>query len=687
MQVIGVDTGGTFTDTVVRTADGRVLAGKALSVPGAPERGVLESLADAADALGTTRSDLLAGTDVLAHGTTVGLNALLTGRGARVGVLTTLGFESTLAIARAAKVHGLTADELTVPARWAKADLLVPRHLVRGIEERIDARGEVVRPIDLEQAAVAVHELLAAGVEAFAICLLWSIADPRHEAALEALVRELAPGRHVSVSSRLAPRLGEYERTSTVVLDAYVGPLVAGYLDRLDGALRADGFGGRLLVMRMGGGVQPVATAVAMPVTTLHSGPVGGVVAARGLGAALGHADVVTADVGGTSFDVGLVLGGEVQYAARPMIERHPLAVPVVDVTSIAIGGGSIAWIDPGLGALRVGPDSAGADPGPACYGRGGRAPTLTDAAVVLGYVDRLQIPLDRDAARAAVATIAAPLGVSVEETADGIVEVACEHMRELVRRTTVQRGFDPADFTLYAFGGAGGQYVGRFLADAGVRAAVVPALAAGFSAVGAATGDLRAAAHLDIAPGPLAERIEPINAALVALAADATDQLGAGTPAVLEHTVSLRFLRQTESVEVAVGGGELRPDAVDGLLAAFRRRYEEIVGRGTARADTPVEVIGVAVHAVVPAPVTTATGPGAPTRAGDARGATTPRRDIWMAGTVRAVPVHDWAGLAAGQQVGGPAVIEAPHTTVVVHPGQVVTVDAAANLRIEGAG
>jgi N-methylhydantoinase A len=677
MRVIGVDTGGTFTDTVVRSDDGPLATGKALSVPQAPELGVLASLDDAAAALGLTRQELLAGTDVFAHGTTVGLNALLTGRGARVGVLTTSGFESTLAIARAAKVHGLTADELTVPSRWSKAELLVPRHLVRGVDERIDAHGTVLRPIDLEQAAGAVRELLDARVEAIAICLLWSVVDSRHELALEQLVRELAPHLHVSVSSRLAPRLGEYERTSTVVLDASVGPLVAGYLQRLDGALRADRFDGRLLVMRMGGGVQPLATAMRMPVTSLHSGPVGGVIAAQRLGTALGERDIVTADVGGTSFDVGLVLGGEVQYASRPMIERHPLAVPVVDVTSIAIGGGSIAWIDDTLGALRVGPHSAGADPGPACYGRGGTAPTLTDAAVVLGYVDRLQFALDRQAARDAVATIAAPLGLSIEEAADGIVEIGCEHMRELVRRTTVQRGFDPADFTLYAFGGAGGQYVGRFLVEAGVRAVVVPALAPAFSAYGAAAGDLRAAAQTDIAPGALPDRLEALDAAFATLALDARARLG-DDAATTVRTVSLRFLRQPEAIEVAAPDEPLRPDHVDGMIAAFHRRYEEIVGRDTARVETPVEVIGATVHAVVPSGADAAATPG------DGHGKPSRRREIWFAGGRRGVDVYEWSDLAAGQGIDGPVAIESAHTTVIVHPNQQATVDAGLNLRIE---
>src|SRR6185437_4786965 len=425
MQLIGVDAGGTFTDTVVAAADGRLGVGKALSTPGHLEDGVLASVAAAATDLGTTVADLLAGTDVFAHGTTAGLNALLTGTGGRVGLLTTAGFESTLAIAKANKVLGLTEDDLERPTRWDKPPLLVPRRRTRGVGGRIDATGAELEPIDLAGARAAVDDLAAAGVDSVAISLLWSVANPVHEEALAEVVAGRLPGVHLSVSNRLVPRIGEYERTSTVVVDAYVGPLVADYLRRLEDRLTEAGFSGLFAVMRMGGGVLPGVLARRMPVHTLHSGPVGGVGGAAKAGAALGQPNVITTDVGGTSFDVGLVVDGQVLYSPRPMIERQALAIPVVDVTSIGTGGGSIAWFDPALGVLRVGPDSAGAAPGPACYGRGGTRPTVTDAAAVLGYVHRLgaSLVLDRDAARRAISTgVAEPLGLSVEEAADGVV-------------------------------------------------------------------------------------------------------------------------------------------------------------------------------------------------------------------------------------------------------------------------
>ena len=415
MQLIGVDAGGTFTDCVVATDTGQLAVGKALSTPGALEEGVLASLADAAAHLGVSTETLLAGTDVLAHGTTVGLNALLTGTGAKVGLITTAGFESTLAIAKANKVQGLSDDDLERATSWNKPALLVPRHLTRGVAGRIDARGAVLEDFDVEDARRCVAELAAEGVNSVAVALLWSVANPLHERQTAEVVSAALPDAHLALSSDLVPRIGEYERTATVVVDAYIGPLVSSYLAHLEERLRGLCFTGLFVLMRMGGGVIPVDLARRMPVHTLHSGPVGGVAAASKLGVQLGHPNIITTDVGGTSFDVGLVIGSEVLYSSKPMIERQALAIPVVDVTSIGTGGGSIASVDELLGALKVGPASAGAIPGPACYGRGGTRPTVTDAAVILGYVDHLggQLRLDRQAAVAAVQSdVAGPLGM-----------------------------------------------------------------------------------------------------------------------------------------------------------------------------------------------------------------------------------------------------------------------------------
>jgi len=688
VQLIGVDAGGTFTDTVVTTADGRLAVGKALSTPGELEEGVLASLADAAARLDTTVGALLEATDVVAHGTTAGLNALLTRSGARVGLVTTAGFESTLAIAKANKIHGLTSDEFERPTQWDKPPLLVARRLTRGVGGRIDAAGEEVEPFDEKGARLALEELRDEGVEALAVSLLWSVANPAHERALAELAAEVLPGAHLSVSSDLVPRIGEYERTATVVLDAYVGPLVGRYLERLGTRLADEGFAGLLAVMRMGGGVLPVGIARRSPVQTLHSGPVGGVSAAAKVGAALGQHGVITADVGGTSFDVGLVVAGEVSYSTKPMIERQSLAIPVVDVTSIGTGGGSIAWLDPTLGTLRVGPQSAGADPGPACYGRGGERPTVTDAAVVLGWLDRLgsQLTLDHEAARRAVAAgVAAPLGRSLEEAADGVLQVACEQMRDLVRRTTLQRGHDPSDFVLYAFGGAGPQYAGRFGQGLGVSELVVPLLAAEFSAFGAVASDISVLAERDVVPRALTDRLDELDAALAGMVDDATAQLMAaaegplaGMPVQMTRSVGLRFFRQVHRIDVAVPPGPVSPEVAAALLDEFRRRYERIVGEGTAHADTPIELVALTVTVAFPVePVL----PEAQRSSGTSVPIAT--RRAWFDGQWWDCPVLAWSDLPSGQQVVGPAFVESEQTTAIVFPGQSASVDRLGNLRM----
>ncbi len=689
MQLIGVDAGGTFTDTVVATSDGRLAVGKALSTPGHLEDGVIASLEDAGARLGMSAGEVLAHTDILAHGTTAGLNALLTRTGATVGLITTAGFESTLAIAKANKVHGLTDDELQQPTSWIKPPLLVPRRLTRGIDERVDATGEVVVAMDGDDARARLEELAAEGVDSLAIALLWSVANPVHEDALVALAEEILPDAHLSVSSRLVPRIGEYERTSTVVVDAYVGPLVSSYLARLEDRLRATGFGGLFVVMRMGGGVLPAAMARSMPVQTLHSGPVGGVAASATIGAQLGHTHVITTDVGGTSFDVGLVIEGEVMFSPKPMIERQALAIPVVDVSSIGTGGGSIAWLDDALGVLRVGPKSAGAMPGPACYGRGGTQPTVTDAAVVLGLVDGLggALELDVRSARTVIQEcIAGPLGMTVESAADGIVNVACEEMHDLIRRITVQRGHDPTDFSLYAFGGAGPQYAGRYTSGLGVHELVIPALAAEFSAYGAIASEVKVMVERDLLPGDPLASLDRINRALgelegearrqLTVTGDVVEKLGGGGHVI--RTVGLRFYRQIHRIDLSVGPDALASADIDQLVASFVKRYERMVGTGSARGDAPIEVVSVSVQLVIPVP--NAPFPLRPRGTADAHH----QRVGWFDGSPVPCPVYHWSEVGAGQSIVGPAFVESEQSTVVVYPGHTALIDQFANIRIE---
>ncbi|GLY70507.1 hydantoinase/oxoprolinase family protein [Amycolatopsis taiwanensis] len=688
MQVVGVDTGGTFTDTVIISSDGRFGVGKTLSRKADPAAAVLTSVTQAAAALGQTLPDALGACTVFSHGTTIGLNALLTGTGAAVGLLTTRGFESTLPIAKINKVHGLDAESLSEPTRWAKPPLLVPRDRILGIRERVDAHGDILTPLDEEHARGQIDLLAQRGVNAVAISLLWSMLRPEHEQRLAELVRERLPGAHLSLSSELAPRVGEYERTVTTVLNAYVGPLVGGYLDTLTNALRDNGFAGTFVLMRSGGGVQQAHRLAQRSLETLNSGPVGGLSATVHIGRQLGHRNVITTDVGGTSFDVGLVIDGDVQYLRRPLLNRHALAMSVVDILSIGTGGGSLAWVDDTLGALRVGPESMGNDPGPVCYGLGGTRPTVTDAAVVLGYLDRLggHLRLDRAAAAEAVSKyVAQPLGLDVYAAADGILTVANAQMADLVRRATVRKGHDPRDFALYAFGGAAAQYVGRYADELGCAEAIIPALAAVFSAYGAVASDLSTVAERQFSPVPLGTGASALAEVADVLEAQVRAELAIGDRSIageltLVRRAGLRFVNQVNELPVELPPGPINEDLAERLAERFRGDYEQIVGKGTAYAASGVEVVSLAVEGRLSLRTPGAAPPTVPSR----NGAEPARSRIaWFDGELGERPVYDRDRLSAGSRVDGPAFIELETTTVVVYPRQRAVVDENGNIRL----
>jgi len=683
---IGVDSGGTFTDTVIVSDDGRVAIGKAPSTPDAPARGVVDSITVAAAELGLGLEEALSAASIVAHGTTVGLNALLTRAGAEVGLITTAGFEDVVPMARMNKAVGLDHESFTDSAAWSKPPLLLDRSNIVGVRERVDRNGTALVELDEDDVLDAIERFRAARVRAVAVCLLWSFLNDSHERRVGELLATHLPDVHVTLSSDLVPRIGEYERAITVVVNAYVAPVVRNYLADLDERLRAASFGGSFLVTKSSRGVQDAASIVARPLETLKSGPVGGLAAAATIGAALGHDHVIASDVGGTSFDVGLVVGGRPQHAPRPMLDRYALAMPMVDIESIGTGGGSIAWLDPDSGALRVGPQSAGADPGPACYRRGGQLPTVTDAAVVLGYLDRLggSLELDRGAAIEAVSKeIAVPLGISVERAAEGILDVSNAQMADLVRRVTVLRGYDPRDFVLYAFGGAAPQYAGRYAADLGVRSVVVPVFASVFSAYGAATSDLRAGTELDAPcpfPPPMGwfdERFGELEARARAevAAAAVTDEVA------VQRWVSLRFRRQVHQLEVPLPAGTVGDAIVEALRDDFQAEYERTFGPGTAYADAGIELVGLRVEAVSPLPTVM------PTRPDASLTGPIGTREASFGGELVACPVFDGLRTKAGLPISGPAFVEQSTTTLVVYPGQQASIDEIGNVTLELGG
>jgi N-methylhydantoinase A len=684
--VIGVDTGGTFTDVVLFDDAGVGSSAKAATTPSDLAVGVENALTRLAEERRVPLDDLLAGTDILRFSGTTATNALLTYSGARTGMLTTAGFEDTLAIARAVSGWaGMTEGEVRHAYQHRKPPALVPRSLIRGLDERIDWKGDVVVALDRAQVEAAVDELAAAGVEAIAVCLMWSIRNPDHEVAVRELIRERHGEISVHLSHQVAASVGEYERFMTTVSDAYVGPVLNRFLSGLDGVLRTRGFGGQLLLAQADGGcLYPEET---RPVFTLNSGPAGGVIASAQDGELLGFPNVVATDVGGTSFDVGLVAEGSWLRAREPVIGKFHLSLPMIEVESVGAGGGSIAWVDE-LGILHVGPRSAGAYPGPAAYALGGTAATVTDADIVLGYLnpdyflDGKQT-LDRGLAVDAVGRLGAQLGLDVLTTAAGIFEIANSHMAGLLRRRVVARGYDPRDFALFAYGGAGGMHCAFYAREAGMSEVVVPALAGTFSARGIAAAPLLHHVRRDeFAPMPMEP--DAFNAALAALEQEVVtrldrDHVDAGRRRIVP-AVAMRYGSQVHTVRLEIERKTYDADALAQLCEAFDREYEKLYGRGSGYAGAGRFLIAFTVdgYGTLPAPDR---GQPAASASADALIAT---RDAHFEDGMQPTRIYRYERLAPGTAIEAPAIVEAPHTTVVIPPGTRARIDEHANLRME---
>lgn len=702
---IGVDTGGTFTDVVVMDAAGNVVVDKAPTTPHALEEGVFGALALVAELQSLPLEELLGRAVAFGHGTTQATNALIERTGARTGLLTTRGFADTLAVQRLLGfTAGMSDDELGWYSHRSYPEAIVHRSLVREIPERVDQAGTVVTALDEAATRTAIASLIEEGVDALAICLLWSFRNDAHERRVAEIAREIAGDElFVSISSEICPVIGEYERTATTVLNSYLGPVVARYLERLDESLRERGFRGTFSVLNSTGGVMSAREAARRAVLLLASGPTGGVIGSRYLADALGHENVITSDMGGTSFDVGVILGGQSVVAGVSEVARYHLAVPMVDIRAVGAGGGSIASVADGL--IRVGPESAGAYPGPVSYGRGGTRPTVTDANLVLGIIDPDvflggRMRLDRDAAAAAIAEhVADPLGLSVEEAAAGIRRIVDSHMADTLRELTVGRGHDPRDFVLYAYGGAGPMHCAAYGAELGVSRIVVPRTSMAQSAYGALASDIHhSAERTRIVRGgggslPGWDGIDPevVRAQFEGLADECLAAVVASGVAPEEvrftRSVDMRYRRQTHELIIPFAGEGCDEAAIRDLVERFERTYEDTYGRGAGFREAGIELTTFRVDAAgqtrKPRFAEVAAGAAGDGRPGDA-GART--RRIYD-GTSRAwidVAVRDWEQLAADEVLPGPAVLEHPTTTVVVAAGQAVSVDRYGNLIIE---
>ncbi|MAG37189.1 MAG: hydantoinase [Dehalococcoidia bacterium] len=683
---VGVDIGGTFTDVVLMGSDGLRAWTKVSSTTADYSLGIIQGL----ESLLTRDGPAAPSLSEIVHATTVATNAILEGRGARTGLITTAGFRDVLEIRRLrmARLYDL---------RWQPPPPLVPRSLRVEVDERLDAEGQVIRPLDEASARAAIARLVDADVKTVAVVLLHSYRNPQHEERVGELLRELAPHITVSLSSRILAEIGEYERTSTTAINAFIAPVIRTYLTTLQQALEQRGLAAPVFMMQSAGGMMTAAQAAERPVHVIESGPAAGVMGAASLAATMQVPNVITLDMGGTTAKASVIedgritrthdyeVGGGISLSARLQSGGgYALRAPAVDLAEVGAGGGSIAWIDP-AGALRVGPQSAGAEPGPACYDLGGEAPTLTDANVALGYLHPTYLlggtlPIKADLAQQSIADqVAGPLGISLPEAAHGIYRLAVSHMSRAVRAVTVERGRTPADFTLFAFGGSGPLLGADMARELGIRQVVIPPFPGLFSSLGLLCVDMTQ--HdvrtvllplSEVSAGQLADHFAQLQERLMT---DLADSEAAQKMARIHQSADVRYKGQSFALSIPVD--DLNPDVIS---AAFAEEHERTYGH---RAEhDPVELVNVRVEVAVPRATTLRWGQS--THAAAQSDSATQRSAYFgIDDGERTVPVVARSDLTAQAQA-GPLIVEEYDTTIVVPPGCTVRLDTRQNVVLE---
>jgi N-methylhydantoinase A len=665
--LIGIDVGGTFTDLVAVDDAGVVTLAKTASTPEDQSVGAMEGLSVLAATLGRDLATLLAETERIVHGTTVATNALLEKKGARVGMLTTEGHRDVIEMR-----EGLKDDRYNL--RMPPPTPLVPRRLRFEVRERMRHDGRVEVPLDDASLKGAIARLAQEAVESVAVCYLHAYRDDRHERATREALEAALPGAYVTLSSEVLPQVKEYERFGTTVVNAYVGPALSRYLGRLDERLRQAGYRGDVFIMQSHGGVAPIAESVRLAAGAVLSGPAGGIAGSRYSARILEHGDLITFDMGGTSTDIALLEGGEPHLTGERSIAGSKLALPSIDIHTLGAGGGSIARVDEG-GILYVGPESAGAVPGPACYGRGGTLATVTDANVVLGFLDPDNFlggraRLDAEAARRAVGAVADRLGVDLVTAADGIHRVVDTNMAEGIRLVSVRRGADPRRFALLSFGGAAGLHITSVARMLEIGRVVVPRVASVLSAWGMLATDLR----YELVRTHVGEVHHVGGEALLGLfremEAEGRARLGRFSgPVAVRRSADMRYGEQIFEIQVPLDGLDVTaPDVMDQVIERFHRRHEDLYTYSAPDQDVVLVNVRVAVIGQLPAL------PMEPTR--DAGGAPVMARSrrAWLGQWVD-VPVYDLDRLPSGAELKGPAIVESATTTIVAREGERVRV------------
>jgi len=686
--LVGVDIGGTFTDCAIVAPGGAIRKGKVPTRSEDRAASFFEAIAEAAAGFELTLGELLAQAERIVHGTTTGTNALITRAGARVGLLTTAGHGDAIAIMKGAgRLAGLDGDVLLDLAGTNKPEQIVPRIRVAEVNERIDFEGEVVVDLDVASAERALDALTGADIDALTVSLLWSPRNDEHEQRVAELARERHPELFVTAASEVSAHVGEYERTMTGIINSYIGPLMNDYVAAIESGAREHGYQGRIMYAQCAGGTITAEEVQRTPIRTVHSGPVMGTLGSVFLGERMGERNIIVTDMGGTSFDVSVIRDAAPDLREQSILERFEIALPMVYVDSIGAGGGSIAHLDDS-GGLQVGPQSAGAHPGPACYGQGGTEPTVTDADVVLGIVDPDNFlhgaaKLDRDAAERAIMRVAEPLGLSLHEAAAGISRIVDAKMADLLRRMSVLRGLDPREFTCFAYGGMGPVHASAVAREVGMRRLVIPLphIAPVWSAFGSTVADV-----VHVYQRPQRHRL-PVEAAVLEAVFAELEEQGRAVLASegfaaerieLRRSLRMRYAAQVHDIEVPLEPGA--PLDSDAVTAAFASLYETLHGEGSGHPEGGIAITTLVIRARgLTEPLELATPPAA-------------EQPHWSS---RQVYWYEQGGFAdtallrlqeggVGEKLEGPLLIELPDTVVVVRPGQSASFGELGSLTIE---
>ncbi|WP_374650843.1 hydantoinase/oxoprolinase family protein [Dongia sp.] len=676
---LGIDAGGTFTDFVLADRTGNVRLFKALSTPTDPTKAIENGLKLIAEEIGEDPSSIISNCDLCINGTTVGLNALIQHKGGKTGLICTAGHEDSIEIRLGHKEDGYRYDP-----EYPAAVMLVPRYLRRGIRERVISDGTVKMPMNEEDVRDACRLFLKEGVEAVAISFVWSVLDPAHERRAAELVREMMPGVNLTVGSELYPQIREYTRTSTAITNAYLAPILKRYVTAVDAYFRALGAKHPVRYFQSNGGLAIGQAMTDRSVYAINSGPASAPQAGLFVSAPFKKKNVITVDMGGTSFDITLTKDGLTNVNKNIDFLRYRIGVPMIQVETLGAGGGSIGWID-AMGILQVGPQSAGSDPGPACYGQGGAEPTVSDANLVLGYLnpDGLlggRLPLDLEKARKAMRKIADPLGISVERAAYGIYTIVNNNMVNGIRRVSVERGYDPRDFVLVGAGGATAAHITALAREMGIHTVILPKLASGLCAFGQIISDVK---YNYMATAPLRldndKAYRRVNTLFREIEVEGVKHLKAdgfkSAEIDVKRSLDMRYVGQVHECTVEIGNFEINARTIEQVKEAFHKRHEELYTY--SERHNAVEVVNIEStlygRVVKPKPPKLS------------KGATLPkalkghRKAIFQAsGKADKVPVYDGSKLGAGAIVKGPAIIEEVTTTIVIEPSWSAKLDAS---------